>query len=85
MIWKSLREEWPYSNDEVWVRYTRNGIDYIEETCSEKMLDRIECLGIPEWRELDAPEWMAEGERDRFHCTKGSWREKVGEIGDETN
>lgn len=58
MIWKSLQEEWPIEHDAVWIRYTKDGISYHEEVVSENGIIGIECLGIPEWRPLDVPEWL---------------------------
>lgn len=83
MIWKSIKEEWPYSNDDVWLRYTRDGVNYIEEIVHEKSLDRFDCLGIPEWRELDPPEWMSEHQKDKFEQMRQqgvSWINRVSNI-----
>jgi len=74
MIWKSIKEEWPY---------TKDGVNYIEEIVHEKSLDRIDCLGIPEWRELDAPEWMSEHQKDKFEQMRQqgvSWINRISNI-----
>ncbi len=80
MIWKSLKEEWPYQDDEVWVRWTSDGISYQEKTMHEKELDGIHCLGVPEWRALDAPEWMTPLQKDKFDKMTGNWQNRVNEI-----
>lgn len=83
MIWKSLKEEWPYSNDEVWVRYTTDGVNYQEKLIHEKSLDRFECLGVPEWREVDPPEWMSDAQKNRFESLRQqgvSWGNRVAQI-----
>lgn len=88
MNWKSLREEWPYSNDEVWVRYTTDGVNYNEKIVHEKSLDRFECLGIPEWRELDPPEWMNEPQKYKFESLRQqgiSWQNRIAKIHEEQN
>jgi len=88
MIWKSIKEEWPFSNDEVWVRYTRNGRDYIEEIIHEKSLDRFDCLGVPEWREIDPPEWMSDHQKDKFESLRQqgvSWNHRIDQIGREAH
>lgn len=83
MIWKSLKEEWPYSNDEVWVRYTNDGVNYAEEIVHEKALDGFTCLGVPEWREIDPPEWMSSPQKDKFEVLRQqgiSWNDRVAQI-----
>lgn len=86
MIWKSLREEWPYSNDEVWLRWTTDGVNWNEKITHEKDIDRVECLGIAEWRELDPPEWMSEPQKIRFQQMREegvSWQNRVSAINKE--
>lgn len=80
MIYKSLREEWPYSNEEVWLRWTTDGVNYREEIIHEKKIDQIECLDIPHWRPIDPPEWMSPAQQDQFIASKKSYREKIDEA-----
>lgn len=81
MIWKSLKEEWPYTNDEIWVRWTADGVTYHEEIMHEKAIDRLKTLGVPEWREMEPPEWMTTAQKEKFEASKGkSWNERLNEI-----
>lgn len=83
MMYKSVQEEWPYTNDEVWLRWTTDGVTFHEEIVHEDKIGSIDCLGVPEWRPLDAPEWMNEKQKAHFDCTKGSWEKKVGALANE--
>lgn len=81
MIWKSLKEEWPYTNDEIWLKWTTDGINYFEEIVHESRIDQIDSLGVPEWRNLDPPEWMGTADKERFSQMHGSWISKIEAIG----
>jgi hypothetical protein len=85
MIWKSLKEEWPYTNDEIWVKWTTDGLVYHEKVMHEKDLDRLESLDIPEWREMEPPEWMSSEQKDKFDNMKGGWNNRVNDILDVEN
>ncbi len=80
MIWKSLKEEWPYLDDEIWLRWTTDGVTYQEKVLHEKKIDQIECLGIPEWRPLDAPEWMTGAQQKEFENLQGNWQSRVNRV-----
>lgn len=58
MIWKSLLEEWPIEHDTVWLRYTKDGINYIEEVIHERSIHAVKCLGVAEWRSIEPPAWV---------------------------
>lgn len=80
MMWKSLKEEYPFQNDEFWLKWTEDGVNYKEEIIHESKINTIHSLNVPEWRPLDAPEWMNEKQKAHFDATKGPWREKVSEF-----
>ena len=63
MMYKSLREEWPYHCEVVWLRWTTDGVTYHEEQVSEAKIGEIQALDIPEWRPIDPPEWAEEHEK----------------------
>lgn len=63
MIYRSLREEWPYQHEKVWVRWTEDGVNYREELMGEAQICDINALDIPEWRPLDPPEWAEEKDK----------------------
>ncbi len=63
MIYKSLSEEWPFECEEVWLRWTTDGVNYREEIVPENKIDAVQCLGIPEWRAIEPPEWMSEEDK----------------------
>jgi len=77
MIWKSLREEWPYVDDEIWLRWTEDGVSYQEAVVHEKKIPEINCLGVAEWRPMDAPEWMTDRQKEKFDKIPGSWQKRV--------
>lgn len=82
-MWKSLKEEWPYTNDDIWLKWTTDGVTWQEKIVHEKDIDCIDCVGIPEWRELDPPEWLSEVQREQFDelRQKGiSWNHRVSQI-----
>lgn len=80
MIWKSLKEEWPYTNDEIWLRWTPDGINWREEIVHENNINSIECIDVPHWRPLDPPAWMTTEQKDRFDGTRGDWITRVNEV-----
>lgn len=80
MIWKSLKEEWPYTNDEIWLKWTADGVTWREEIVHEKNIDSIECIAVPEWRPLDPPEWMTTAQKDKFDGERGAWAKRVNAV-----
>lgn len=80
MMWKSLKEEWPYTNDEIWLRWTEDGATWREEKVHESKIPSIYSIDIPEWRPLDPPEWMSSSQKDVFDKTHGSWTNRVMEA-----
>ncbi len=83
MMWKSLKEEWPYTNDEIWLRWTEDGATWREEKVHESKIDAIFCIGVPEWRPLDPPEWMSSAQKEVFDKTHGCWTNRVMAAQDE--
>ena len=77
MIWKSLREDWPYQHDEVWLRWTEDGVTYHEKIVTSQSLDNFKSLDVPEWRELEPPAWMSSQQQEDFRLTQGPWIKKV--------
>ena len=80
MMWKSLREEWPYNDDEVWLRWTTDGVTYHEKTVHEKQIPEVECIGIPEWRSLDPPDWLDARQKEEFLGMHGPWTSRIERI-----
>lgn len=60
MRYTSLREEWPLTHESVFLRWTTDGVIYHEQIIKEADISKIECLGIPEWRPTEEPEWLKE-------------------------
>lgn len=57
MIYTDLQEIWPYA-DEVFVRWTTDGVNYTEKKVNQEELKALDFLGFAEWRPLEPPEWM---------------------------
>lgn len=80
MIWKSVKEEWPYVAGEIWVRWTSDGVSYAEKVMLESDINSLEALGDPEWRPMEAPEWMTDAQKEKFDSLSGSWQNKINQI-----
>ena len=70
MQYKSLNEEWPFEHECVWLRYTKDGVNYIEEVVNEINIPKIDSMGIPDWRPIDPPEWISPYHREIIEAKK---------------